>query len=52
MRKTAATFVFASLPFAAIVCGTGPAGAVTSCEILASLTLPYTTITAAQSVTP
>jgi feruloyl esterase len=50
VRLTAASLVFASFSIAAVLYEAAPAVAVTSCESLASLALPYTTITAAQSV--
>jgi feruloyl esterase len=50
MKLCASSFFFASLPIAALVYGAAPAVAATSCANLASLALPYTSITAAESV--
>jgi feruloyl esterase len=50
MKLCASSFFFASLPIAALVYGAAPAVAATSCANLASFALPYTSITAAESV--
>lgn len=50
MKCTSISLVFAFVPLAGLGFGAGPARAATNCASLQSLRLPYTVITAAQSV--